>query len=361
MEALGCSTPEARLMLAEGTAAVHKRRRGRQYRQLDHEEYDPKNHLKYLDPAYQAPEPSEHEPATTRHTRSTSDMTDHSASTVTRAAPLSPATPLGNYSANLAMFIKARLQTIPTYTPSLDAMSPRSCPDFSFQFGSPPQSRRPSDAPSAINIPPVRPPLQSSFSAWSSTDDEGDECDEYDQDLPPLPENGMPKASSAPRSIVGFYAQANNSFLFTSTPAEEYEEPATAKGFQFFELPAGSQSPPHKDDADYYPSSYSSQAQLSSSSGPSFSFSSASASASASSYFDIKRPMSFAPHLKDRIIAAVTPPKGRVMTAVSPFDGDSLSNVHDVFVESQQRVHVDGLSFDMLRDFNVPSRVTTPC
>jgi hypothetical protein len=100
------------------------------------------------------------------------------------------------------------------------------------------------------------------------------------------------------------------------------------------------------------------------SSAPSLSSASASASASAStsSYFEFKqRPMSFAPHLKERIIAAVTPPKGRVLTAVSPFDGGALSSVHDLVVESQQRVHIDGMSFDMLRDFIVPSRVTTPC
>jgi hypothetical protein len=71
--------------------------------------------------------------------------------------------------------------------------------------------------------------------------------------------------------------------------------------------------------------------------------------------------MSFAPHLKERIIAAVTPPKGRVLTAVSPFDGAALASVHDLVVESQQRVHIDGMSFDMLRDFIAPSRVTTPC
>jgi hypothetical protein len=71
--------------------------------------------------------------------------------------------------------------------------------------------------------------------------------------------------------------------------------------------------------------------------------------------------LSFAPHLKERIIAAVTPPKGRVLTAVSPFDGAALASVHDLVVESQQRVHIDGMSFDMLRDFIAPSRVTTPC
>ena len=354
-EALGCSTSEARLMLAEGTAAVRNRRRGRQHRGLDKPDepstYDPKNHLKYLDPTYQAPQQSQHVPVTS-HSRSPSDV---STSTVMPAPPASPAGPIGNYSANLAMFIKAQLQTIPTYTSDLDVISPRSCPDFSFELRTPPQSprkssRRPSDAPSAIDIPPVRPPLQSCFSAWSSTDDE---TEEPDNDMPSLPEAIRPHGGDARTpSIIGLYTHANRSFLLAPTPSDECGEPVTARGLQLL-----------NDDANCL-SSCSSRAHLYSSSAPSLSSASASVSASAStsSYFEFKqRPLSFAPHLKERIIAAVTPPKGRVLTAVSPFDGGALSDVHDLVIESQQRVHVDGMSFDMLRDFIAPSRVTTPC
>jgi hypothetical protein len=56
IEALGCSTPEARLMMAEGKAAVRNRRRGRQNRAVNEEEnattFDPRDHLKYLDHSY---------------------------------------------------------------------------------------------------------------------------------------------------------------------------------------------------------------------------------------------------------------------------------------------------------------------
>jgi hypothetical protein len=66
--------------------------------------------------------------------------------------------------------------------------------------------------------------------------------------------------------------------------------------------------------------------------------------------------------MKDRVIAAVTPPhlQRKRLTAISPWEGGALANVHDVFIESQQRVQVDGMSFDMLREFNVPNRLT-PC
>jgi hypothetical protein len=66
--------------------------------------------------------------------------------------------------------------------------------------------------------------------------------------------------------------------------------------------------------------------------------------------------------MKERVIAAVTPPHphNKRLTAVSPWEGNAFSNVHNVYVESQHRVNVDGMSFDMLRDLNVSSRLT-PC
>lgn len=378
VEALGCSTPEARLMMAEGKAAVRNRRRGRQNRPLNEEQnattFDPRNHLKYLDSSYQESE-SEVRAVKIHHSRHPSDSTDKSTSTIVApnrdgqpTADGSPS-PLGNYSANLASFIKAQLRTIPTYTTSPDQISPKSCPDLSFQMRTPPQSpnkiaRKPSDAPRIISIPPVRPPLQSAFSAWSSTDDSEDD------EVPGLPEidrythAGITKATSngSTPSVLGYYAGPNDSFLFSSTPSEE---PHTTKGFQFpnppalLHSPSEPHSPPHDDDADYYSSSYSSRPQLTSSSAPSIS----SSAASASSYFEYKRPLSslFPPDMKDRVVAAVTPARGKIMTAISPFEGAALSNVHDVFIESQHRVHVDGMSFDMLRDFVMPaSRVSTP-
>ncbi|KAF3033670.1 hypothetical protein E8E12_000777 [Didymella heteroderae] len=379
VEALGCSTPEARLMMAEGRAAVRNRRRGRQNRPVNEDSnattFDPRDHLKYLDSSYQGHESLKPQKATANHSRHPSDATDKSSSTIvapTREGETSDngaPSPLGDYSANLASFIKAQLRSIPTYTLSPDQISPRSCPDFSSQRRTPSQSpskvaRKPADAPRVISIPPVRPPMQSAFSAWSSTDDSEDD------EVPALPEIDQYNQASVSKStsngstpsVLGYYAGSNDSFLFSSTPSEE---PHTAKGSQFPNAPAlmysstGPHSPPHDDDPDYYPSSYSSRPQLTSSSEPSVS----SSSVSVSSYFECKRPASnlFPPDMKDRIIAAVTPPKGKTLTAISPFEGAALSSVHDVFIESQHRVHVDGMSFDMLRDFVVPaSRVSTP-
>lgn len=379
VEALGCSTPEARLMMAESKAAVRNRRRGRQNRPANEEQnattFDPRNHLKYLDSSYQAQESPRPQSIKFNHSRHPSDATDASTSTIIAPTKDGQSTvhclpsPLGDYSANLALFIKAQLRSIPTYTSGHDQISPRSCPDLSLHIRTPPQSpnaaaRKPTEAPRVISIPPVRPPLQSAFSAWSSTDDSEDD------EVPALPDidynthNAVLKATSngSTPSVLGYYAGSDDSFLFSSTPAEE---PQAAKDFQFpmppalMSSPTGPHSPPHDDDADYYPSSYSSRPQLTSSSEPSIS----SSAASTSSYFEYKRPLSnlFPPDMKDRIVAAVTPRKGRMLTAVSPFEGAALSNVHDVFIESQHRVHVDGMTFDMLRDLVVPtSRVSTP-
>ena len=378
VEALGCSTPEARLMVAEGRAAVRNRRRGRQNRPVNEEAsattFDPRDHLKYLDSSYQEHDSPRPQTAKVNHSRHPSDATDKSSSTIvapTREGETSgngSPSPLGDYSANLASFIKAQLKSIPTYTSSPNQISPRSCPDFSFQLRTPPQSpnkfaRKLADAPRVISIPPVRPPMQSAFSAWSSTDDSEDD------DVPALPEinqynqAAVSKATSngSTSSVLGYYAGSNDSFLFSSTPSDE---PHTTKGSLLLNAPAlmyssiGPYSPPHDDDPDYYPSSYSSRPQLTSSE-PSIS----SSSASASSYFECKRPASnlFPPDMKDRIIAAVTPPKGKMLTAISPFEGAAISSVHDVFIESQHKVHVDGMSFDMLRDLVFPaSRVSTP-
>lgn len=373
MEALGCSTPEARMMLAEGKAAVRNRRRGRQNRPVNEDQnattFDPRSHLKYLDSSYQDHDSSRPQTAKVNHSRHPSDATDKSTSTIVAPTRDGESTsngvpsPLGNYSANLASFIKAQLQTIPTYTSSPDQTSPRSCPDLSFQLRTPPQSpnkamRRPLEAPKVINIPPVRPPMQSAFSAWSSTDDSEDD------DVPALPEvdqytqNATSKTSNrSTPSVLGYYTYSNDSFLFSSTPCED--APHNASGSQYPNSSAPLCSAIHENDTDYYPSSHSSRPQLTSSSEPSAS----SSSASASSYFEYKRPIStlFPPCMKDRIVAAVTQSKGQMLTATSPFEGAALSNVHDVFIESQHRVHVDGMSFDMLRDFIVPtSRVSTP-
>ncbi|KAL1792287.1 hypothetical protein ACET3X_008794 [Alternaria dauci] len=390
VEALGCSTPEALLILAEGRAAVRKRR-ARRNQSVDDEVnrlFNPQDHIKFLEGLAALPTPQD-QPSPfgqkySMHSRVPSDATDHSTSTVvphvSDGEPRNLSPTLGDYSANLAAFIKDQLKSIPTYQSNhrpTSSLSPRSCPDLSFPIRTPPSpnpsGRRQVEGPKAIEIPPVRPPMKSQFSAWSSTDD-----DETDDEALPLPEYTLPtsapdsKGSKYTPSILGYYETSHDnssSFLFSSTPLDEEAEPATAKGFKFPDPSALPRSLPdeHHDhdaddaahDHDYPSSSCPSQPQLTSTSAPSYT----SSSVSSSSYFDCKRPVAITPQMKERIIAAVTPPyphHSKRLTAVSPWEGNALSNVHDVYVESQHRVNVDGMSFDMLRDFNVSSRLT-PC
>jgi hypothetical protein len=375
VEALGCSTPEAQLLMAEGRAAVRKRRaRGRRNRSFDDEEttvFDPRDHMRYLqrtvDLEHTVADPL-HLSYRNSHGRFPSNATDRSTSTIVALprsgeAPsiASPTSPLGNYSAHLAQFIKDQLKSIPTYQSEHEVtapLSPRSCPDFSFPPRTPllspkPSTRRPTEAPTTIHIPAVRPPMQSAFSEWSSTDDDTpllSDMEQYSQNA--LSSNYAP-------SVLGYYeGSSTSSFLFSFTPLDDQDPPDTAKTLTFpiYPEPAIATTEPH-DDNDSASSSFS-RPQLSTSA-PSYS----SSSASASSYFDLKRPLVIAPQLKDRIIAALTPPhqRGKMITAISPWEGGALANVHDVYVESQHRVHVDGMSFDMLRGFIVPSRITTPC
>jgi hypothetical protein len=359
--------------MAEGRAAVRKRRARRQgnrsFNDEDTTTFDPKDHLRYLDASAERPIPSN---ASSCHARIPSNTTDRSTSTIV-AQPCDsesytncPTSPLGNYSARLAQFIKEQLKSIPTYQPEHDhdaALSPRSCPEFSFPMQTPPVSpkKRSFEAPNTIDIPPVRPPMRSAFSAWSSADDEDNDMDD---DAPSLPDiepymDVISKASSYEPSVLAYYEiPSNASFFLSSTPLEEDDErPDTAKGAVFPDLaPADSASGPRNDD-DYLSPSLS-RPQLTASSAPSIS----SSSASSSSYFDYKRPLAIGPNMKERIIAALTPPvRGHIIPAVSPWEGGALANVHDVFVESHQRVHVDGMSFDMLRDFTMSSRISTPC
>ncbi|KAF2131113.1 hypothetical protein P153DRAFT_384327 [Dothidotthia symphoricarpi CBS 119687] len=391
IQALGCSTVEAELMLAEGRAALRSRRNPRN--RSVHDEavtvFDPRDHMKYLDgfarseDVQEETSPLPSEVGRSFHNRVPSDTTDRSDSTVVPtpnddhlSIDSSSVNSLGDYSANLAQFIKTQLKSIPTYKPTQESTSPvwpvssHSCPDFSFQRRSPPPSptintRRTTEAPTVIEIPAVRPPMRSAFSAWSSTGDE-EVDEEVDDAVLPLPDSepftrdAMSKtsASSTP-SILKYYQSSNNrTFLFTSTPMLELKGFITPDVSTRQGPSTEPYSPLHEDD-DSYSSSPSSHPQLTSSSAPSFT-----SSTSNASYFDYKkRPISIAPHMKDRIIAALTPPhhKGQFLTAISPFEGTAFSNVHNVFVESQHRVCVDGTSFDMLRDFTFPSRVTTPC
>jgi hypothetical protein len=381
--------------MAEGRAAVRSRHASAQRRNRrrpssnkDTEVYRPRDHLKYLD--YDAPSfenvVEELSPTSIRHIRIPSDATD-----VTVTGLIQPhveegqssgevsGSHLEDYSATLAKFIQSQLNSIPAYQTARTTTAPRSCPDFTPRLKTPPHSptkpsRRPIGIHSIVDIPRIRPPLQSAFSAWSSTDDD---TDEGENGVPPLPSfdtsGNVSRGSNYTPSILGFYENSNeSSFLFTSTPLQEdslvdeneEDDPLTAKGYSFPDqsalpgIASPAYSPAQHDD---YPSSAtSSHPQLSSSSAPSFS------STSTASYFDCKRSISLAPNMRARIIAAVTPNhNGKIIPAMSPFEGDTLANVHNILVESQHRLRVDGMSFDMLQDFKMPEenlmRVSTPC
>jgi hypothetical protein len=382
IEAFGCTTPEAQLILAESRAAVRKRR-ARRNQSLDEDggrPFDPRDHMKFLQQLAAIPTPQEQPtPFESRHTHSRmpSDATDRSTSTVVPGDSSEPtrhiSPTLGDYSATLAEFIKNQLKSIPTYQPNPDStlpLSPRSCPDLSFatqtsRSSSCPSVRRTVEKPRVIEIPPIRAPVKSQFSAWSSTDEDTD-----DESLP-LPEYALPlehtlsNTSSHTPSVLGYYQMSGSdngsSFLFSSTPLEDEAEPDAVKTFRFpgqSALPSSSSDQP---DYEEYPSSCPPHPQLTSlsaTSAPSFTSSSVSLS-----YFDCKRPTAITPQMKERVIAAVTPPphlRNQRLSAMSPWEGGTLGSSHDVYVESHQRVTVDGMSFDMLRDVNVSNRLT-PC
>lgn len=381
VEALGCSTPEAELILRESQAALRSRQarqRGRRAKQTG--AFNPKLYLHYLHREPAVPNGNVEDTLPTgrtrasRHSRFPSDITDGSTSTVTapargaidepRASTVAIGRPLGDYSANLAKFIQSQLDSIPSYHPAQSSISPSSCPELGFPNHSPQHSpmtwaRRPSDAPQRIEIPPVRPPLRSAFSAWSTDD-------ETDDEVPSLPTtDALHKVQSYTPSLLGYY-ETSSSFLFSSTPSEEDGEPSIAKRTSFPDQaklrhpPGSQQSSSH---ADHNPSSpLSTRPQLISSSAPSES------SASTASYFECKRPVIMSPALRDRILSPVTPRfmSSKVVIATSPFEGRALANLHDLTIdENMRRVLVDGMSFDMVRDFSMPGeglrRLPTPC
>ncbi|KAF2447306.1 hypothetical protein P171DRAFT_409895 [Karstenula rhodostoma CBS 690.94] len=387
-EALGCSTPEAELILAEGRAAVRSRlagrQRGRSRRSDNNAPFNPKDHVAYLAQRSALSETADRHslsppgPNPPRHVRIPSDATDRSTSTIVapnqQAVQEAPndttqaAGPLGDYSAQLAKFIQSQLNSIPAYTSGDSSISPRSCPDLTFARSvSPAKSptrmamKRPINAPSLIRIPSIRAPARSAFSEWSSTDEETDD------EAAPLPDTYVAqlasKAESYTPSLLRYYEQPNDStFLFTTTPlANDEHAPHTGKAFSFPPIPSPSQTQAERSSTrdEDYPSSDSKLSLLSSSSAPSLS------SISPGSYFENKMPLSQVSGFKNRLLAAVTPPPGKVIPAISPFEEDGLADVHDILVQSQRSVLVDGMSFDMVRDFAAPNegmrRYQTQC
>jgi hypothetical protein len=336
----------------------------------DRDVYNPRDYLKFLHTDVEISEKARQDSVAAddrkmpQHSRFLSDVSDSSISTIRPTTNTSDDTTvpvtstLGDYSANLAKFIQAQLTSIPSFQQPQLPLSPSSCPDLS-HMQTPPQSptksiRRPADAPRTISIPPIRPPMRSAFSEWSSTDDEDDERS--------LLEYNMTTVKINTPAVLPYYQNSNDSsFLFTSTPHEDEDSPNTAKAFCFpnqKELPGSTtdiHSPLHKknDDAS---SVSSTRPQLTPSSAPSFS------SVSTGEYFDFR----LNAQMKARIVAAVTPPQipRKTIPAISPFE-PAFSNTHSVLIENEHRLRVDGMSFDMLGDFNASAggmrRVQTPC
>jgi len=81
--------------------------------------------------------------------------------------------------------------------------------------------------------------------------------------------------------------------------------------------------------------------------------------------------------MRDRVIAAVTPPAvgshTKMLGGTNSFEGKRLANVHDALVDSQHRINIDGMSFDIIGEYpgivgdaggrggNSMHRVQTPC
>jgi hypothetical protein len=371
VEALGCSTPEAELILAEGKAAVRRRfasvqRRGRRPSPYQEEirRYRPQDHLAYLDMDANAASDIKQQDIDAKapaHVRTASDATDRSSATITPAAPKeapeaakSPTSPLWDYSTNLAKFIQSRLNSISAYN-SMGYL--RSCPDLparSITPQSPTRSERRIETPSVIEIPPVRPPLRSAFSAWSSTDEStGDEASPF---AGPRQRKASRASNFTPSAILRYYEDtADSSFLSTSTPRSEQQQQSDDKDENISpgEEPTLDTSRGQYE-TDYPSSTLSTQhSQLTSSSVQSLS------STSTASYFHTKDTKAHPPLAGDQKL----PPSQHSLTenvvpAIPPFDGGPISNVHDIVIESRNRIRVDGMTFDLVQSSNVTDGLT---
>lgn len=382
VEALGCSDAEASLILAEGRAAISRRQRNpergsrvRRYHSVNEtrSSYKPSNLS--AEPKVDRPELSHEEIVEpSNHARVHSDHSIKSTSTIKgldHSAPTSPSNnPLGNYSANLAKFIQSQLNSISSYRTTHPLSFPRSCPNLlqtsqrSSTSSIAHTANRPMEAPQLISIPPPRPPLRSAFSAWSSADESGNDTDDERPPLPTVDRARQESRASTYTNYLAYYEHVTPStFLFPSTPLEENENPTvkTDEPSEDVSRPSlrMSRSHPQTPERSHTQSTSStaySNPQLTSSS-----------STTASSYFD-RRPLSIGPDLKERVIAAVSPyekRKTKVLTAISPFEGAALTRVHDILVKNPNRVVVEGLAFDLPREFKMPvegvRQVRTPC
>ncbi|KAF2277624.1 uncharacterized protein EI97DRAFT_299502 [Westerdykella ornata] len=370
VEALGCSTPEAELILAEGRAAVRSRyatHRPRDRRALPNAEsvtaFRPQDHLQHLNetqPVMEVMESSRtDDDYTSHHTRSPSQGTDRTSSTITPTATAfaesakSPISPLWNYSANLARFVQAQLDAITSYDPisTCHSVSEHSAKAERSQTRIS-TDRRSLEGPGVLEIPPVRPPLRSAFSAWSSSDDDTE--DEAQEESELQLSKSFSKDSNTPYSILRYYEHGSgSSFLLTPTPLEEEEQQAqqepNVQSSSSIEGKAPTTAINSEPDCDSTVSSHH-PILTTSSTAPSVS------SISTPSYFDGKcsRALPVPRRIKDRLLASVSPYRAggkiKVLAAASSFEGGALANVHDGSIEPRTKVLVDGLSFDLMRN-----------
>ncbi|KAF2745885.1 hypothetical protein M011DRAFT_495369 [Sporormia fimetaria CBS 119925] len=377
VEALGCSTPEARLVLAEGRAAVQRRYANQRRRRNLAEEsekvttFRPRDHWDHLN--HQSSTESDvgnigFAYSKRPHSRTPSDSTDRSTSTVTLTGPSTasasgtgPTSPIWDYSANLAKFVQTQLNSISSYNPMAYLRAcPEAAPPPKLSTGpqSPQVSQLPTrterqrslETPGVIEMPPVRPPLRSAFSAWSSTE-EGTEDEVSPHHGDALQRKASRASNHTPSTILRYYENGSaSSFLLTSTPLEEIEERrlASATSNPLANYDAFNSRSAASIDANTPFSTLSTQPQLCSSSAPSLS------SISTASYFECKRGKPRQTYIANGLLAAASPDpvKSKYITAISPFEGEHLTTVHDIRIEGQTRVHVDGHSFDLVRTFN---------
>ena len=394
IEALGCSSAEASILLAEGTTAS-VRRRGTTWRSNHRRTATytpplstpspaasvsacltpaavaeavmalrPQHHARYLDPAYYTQSQHQHHLLPPTPSTFTSTSTPSLCSDATATSPASAASA---YSAQLAQFTKARLASIPScpksdlllsptrtdpscLLPAVGVSSPLSPSAHARTDSSLSASRRPaaSDLPPLGDLPPPRPPLRSAFSAWSSTDGgdaDADASSDADADV------------DTPALIR--YVRGPGSFLLSTTPpASEYGDSdgtaadsnaapveaaagASASGTPRSPFTTLHLTPPPANSPPPSPAS--------------------SLTLAPASYFDHKRSPHHVPRLG--LTSPLSQQRGgdqraaKLLAALSPLEGAGTTlsphMVHAVLVQSPTRVVVEGLAFDLVREMHL--------
>ncbi|OCK85400.1 hypothetical protein K432DRAFT_40045 [Lepidopterella palustris CBS 459.81] len=345
-EALECTATEAAIMFAAEKAAMNRRqyqpdkRQRRRPQSADearsvHQVHRAKaeaNDLLEQDQAKSSQntsfnselQSSNQTPQGKKNTANTSGQLSES----NHALPFPKTSPLHTYSANLTKFIQSRLNSISSYQ--------RLCSDPSISLRqSHPLPQHVSQADELHEITDKylhRPPLCSTFSVWSSPDENSTWEDNNEELLPSVgtadPAKDQMQTITSTDSILAFYEGSNSpSFLFPATPIDS-------------EGKENAPSPP--------------------SLGPPSTIKDITRSASATS-----RPSNpkRSPSYLEARSRSLTPQSYfhpsilplKTFTAISPYEGNALTHVYDILVEAPNRVVVEGLAFELLRELKIPS------